>query len=126
MRKLPDPRIDLANRKPVWGVWSDLYLDTEISPKDEAGIARLLARSPYNTKQLKTILWTEVHPACFLNLIDILGVWEGFDLEWLAERILARRARIFRIPYFLLPSFRQIAPPAGRILSAVEAMRVET
>jgi len=119
----PESQADIADRRKVWDAWSELYLDTEITSKWEDGIAGLLAKSPYGRDALEIILWSEVHPACFLNILSVAGVWEGFDSDWLAARILRRRRRLFRLPYRLLPFRRLIAPAASRILSQVEAIR---
>lgn len=79
-------------REAVWCALSDLYLDTDPALFHDAA-ARALAASPYDAHTLRAILIDEVHPAFAFNLIDIAGVWEGFDPDWVRERVHTVRAR---------------------------------
>ena len=79
-------------REAVWCALSDLYLDTDPALFHDAA-ARTLAASPYDAATLRAILIDEVHPAFAFNLIDIAGVWEGFDPDWVRERVHTVRAR---------------------------------
>ncbi|MEO8672072.1 MAG: hypothetical protein ABI411_12215 [Tahibacter sp.] len=83
---------DLAQRRPVWSVLSELYLDTDVA-SSLPHIAQLLAETDYATEQLQTILFDEVHAVLHWNLLAPTGVWDGFDLVWLEQEILKRCRR---------------------------------
>ncbi len=78
---------DLAQRRPVWLAFSDLFLDTDTA-LFRAGHTRDLAASPYSLEELDAILREEVYPACSFNLSLVAGEWAGFDSDWLERRIL--------------------------------------
>ncbi len=61
-------------------------------------IAQALAASPFTLLQLRTMLLHEVHPVLIGNLRSVAGVWDGFESQWLAAAITARRARRWRWP----------------------------
>jgi hypothetical protein len=77
---------DLVERRPLWEALSTLFLDTDIS-LDRAYRVRVLAASRFTTAQLESILLDEVYPVCALNLVNVAGVWAGFDLTWLESEI---------------------------------------
>jgi hypothetical protein len=79
--------VDLDTRRPVWRALSDLYLDNSYRDFVRAA-ARALAPSLYTLDELREILWLEVHPVLVWNLWAPIGVWDGFDLDWLAGCIL--------------------------------------
>lgn len=79
--------LDLEQRKKVWIVLSDLFLDTDTKLFHE-NIIKVLVASPYNIGELKNIMLNEVHPVCRWNLINPIGEWAGFDEEWLVGEIL--------------------------------------
>lgn len=79
---------ELASRRPVWAVLSELFLDTNLTADDRDRIADALARSTYAVEELDRILLWEVYPACHSNLLSIAGEWAGFDPAWLEARIL--------------------------------------
>ena len=83
---------DLAARRPVWHALSDPYLDTDVSLSLKWRVD-ILAASPYPVDELQAILFDEVNPVCRLNKWVVAGAWAGFDLDWLEERIVARRGR---------------------------------
>lgn len=87
------PNQDIENRKPVWDALSDLYLDTEIQDYTLASIADTCARSPYSIVEIERIMFLEVQPIVGINLKSITGVWDYFDQEWLAEKIMTRYKR---------------------------------
>ena len=89
----PPMEFDLRRRRLVWGLLSDLYLDTELMDEDLAAMAEGLAKSGYSIHQLDEILFRELHPVLIGNLIGGFGEWAGFDLDWLQEKILASRRR---------------------------------
>lgn len=70
---------------------SDLYLDTEINAGDLMFISGRLASTELSIDELDRIFYEEVHPVCCWNLVVVAGVWDGFDKEWLKQRILARQ-----------------------------------
>src|SRR5690242_10466335 len=79
---------DLVRRRPVWQALSDLFLDTEITESFYRFIARTIIESGYSPAEIRTILWDEVFPVIEFNLRHPAGVWEGFRVEWLEEKIL--------------------------------------
>lgn len=82
---------DLVARRKAWSALSDLYLDTDPALSYEHA-ACTLAQSAYAMPELRDILFTEVHPALYLNLLGIAGIWSGFDDDWLAQRIVDQQA----------------------------------
>jgi hypothetical protein len=94
---------DIAHRRPVWRVLSDLFLDTELQDHDLIRIAATLAESCYSLADVETILYREVYPVCIGNLSCMAGEWAGFDNEWLAESILRRSGRSWALMNFLEP-----------------------
>lgn len=107
----------------MWEAWSRLYLDTELSPAMHDATARTLAASPYTAAELRTILWEEVHPACWTNLAAVAGEWAFFDEDALAARILARRRATLPWPTWLLPGRRAMRAEAEAMLAAVARAR---
>lgn len=86
------PHEDLAARRAVWTALSALYLDTD--PKYEYEVcAQDLADSSYSLHELEQILFREVHPALRGNLLASVGVWDGFDIDWLVETIVRQQSR---------------------------------
>lgn len=79
---------EIERRKPLWVALSDLFLDTELDELDFIIIAEEMKKSGYPPEELHRILMEEVFPVCILNLHHPAGVWEGFDEDWLVERIL--------------------------------------
>ncbi|WP_386068181.1 hypothetical protein ACFJIW_00740 [Tahibacter sp. UC22_41] len=99
---------DLAQRRPVWLAFSELFLDTDVEALLPS-LAHDLAGSAYSEAELERILLEEVQPLLQWNLLSVAGVWDGFDPGWLEQSILARRHRL-RLP-FLFPreEWRQLA-----------------
>lgn len=94
---LATPGNATAAQRRVWEALSQLYLDSD-SRDEYDGIARILAASPFTLAQLRTMLLHEVHPVLIGNLRSVAGMWDGFDADWLAAAIQARRARRWRWP----------------------------
>ena len=117
------PAQDIANRQPVWAAFSELYLDTELSAGDSERIAETLSRSPYAMETLEHILFAEVHPICVTNLLQVAGIWNGFDSNLLRQRILRRQRARLRWPARLVPLRRTIRAAAGPILTRVSELR---
>jgi hypothetical protein len=91
--RLPAAVTDLERRRRVWGVLSELYLDTELTARDHERIAAELADCGYRAGQLEEILYRELHPVLLGNLLSVAGEWAGFDPEWLEAQILGRAPR---------------------------------
>lgn len=83
---------EIASRRPVWVLLSELYLDQEIDDGMLRRIADGLARSPYSVEELQEIEVWEVAPVVFGNLGSVAGAWAGFDEQWIHEKC-ERRAR---------------------------------
>ncbi len=75
-----------AQRRLVWIALSDLFLDTDTSEFRDHTI-EVLANSPYSLEQLDQILLLEVYPACHWNLSSVTGVWDGFGIDFLEQKI---------------------------------------
>jgi hypothetical protein len=117
------PAQDVANRRPVWAAWSELYLDTELSADDSERIAAALAASPYTAETLEHILLAEVHPICVISRLQVAGIWSGFDTGWLQQRIQRRQHTRFRWPARLMPLRRTLRVEAAPILARVTELR---
>ena len=105
---------DIDERKPIWLVLSQLYLDTELQDFDFQNIANIINQSPYNFEQVKKIDRLEVFPILYANLIVTAGVWDEFDSEWLIKAIVNRiesysflKRFIDKIKYKLLASMNK-------------------
>src|SRR5437762_2719808 len=84
---------ELVRRRPVWQALSDLFLDTELTEAFYRFIARTVVDSGYSPAEIRSILWDEVFPVIEFNLRHPAGVWEGFQMEWLEEKILGADER---------------------------------
>ncbi|NIJ81879.1 DUF7079 family protein [Xanthomonas cannabis] len=109
------PHTASAAQRRVWEALSLLYLDTD--SRDDDGIAYVLATSPFTLMQLRTMLLHEVHPVLIGNLRSVAGVWDGFDPEWLAAAIQARRVRRWR--GYARTQWALLAPKIGALRAAV-------
>lgn len=83
---LTEAEIEL--RKPLWEALSDLWLDTELQDYDHRHIAELLASSDYSFEEIGKIFSEEVAPIVYRNLYSSVGVWDGFDPDWLGDEII--------------------------------------
>jgi len=92
---------DLDNRRPVWDALSELFLDVELLPDDFQRLGKNLSASPYAINEFEKILYGEVYPVCIWNLLDIAGVWQGFDTDSLQEAILNHNRSWLKIPRFV-------------------------
>jgi hypothetical protein len=75
-------------RRPVWLALSELWLDTELETADLERISRVLQESRLSELDLREAYVLHVAPVVYLNLWIPAGEWEGFDDEWLCEKIL--------------------------------------
>ncbi|MCA9817885.1 MAG: hypothetical protein KC652_22410, partial [Cyanobacteria bacterium HKST-UBA01] len=70
----------------VWDVFSNLFLDTYFDEDVLERYATSVAESPFSYRELGHILFQEVHPVCFGNLLSVAGEWAGFHPDWLVPR----------------------------------------
>ena len=77
--------LEIDHRKPIWLALSEFYLDTELQSADYDAISKVLKASGLGVGQLKEIDRFEVFPVLKTNLVDVAGVWTGFDEAWLYE-----------------------------------------
>lgn len=87
------PDQDLERRRPVWDALSCFFLDTELDDLQHQEIAAILVASGYSPPEIQAILWDEVYPVVADHLRCMVGVWEGFDLDWMQGEILSGRHR---------------------------------
>ncbi len=77
---------DTQSRALVWKALSEFYLDTKLDEADYIRIAKVLSDSPYSFPEIVEIDLHEVFPVLQSNLLDMTGVWSGFDEKWLLYR----------------------------------------
>lgn len=70
----------------VWDVFSNLFLDTYFDEDVLERYATSVAESPFSYRELGHILFQEVHPVCFGDLLSVAGEWAGFHPDWLVPR----------------------------------------
>lgn len=87
------PDQDLERRRPVWDALSCFFLDTELDDPQHQEIAAILVASGDSPSEIQSILWEEVYPVVADNLRCMVGVWNGFDLDWMQAEILSGRHR---------------------------------
>tara|TARA_R110001632_G_scaffold95102_3_gene201165 strand:- start:1393 stop:1785 length:393 start_codon:yes stop_codon:yes gene_type:complete len=75
----------IENRKPIWKVISEFYLDTELQKFDYDRISEILIASNFDIEELKAIDLYEVFPVVKGNLLSVAGEWNRFDQNWLNE-----------------------------------------
>jgi len=134
-----------AERLKVWGAWSEMFLDTELSDKDIERIAKILAESPFSRDELEHIYCKEVAPVCGPNLTLVAGEWGCFDSKWLLERcsrqhkanpynpsvakraqgLLGRLGQVLRAPF---TSFYMLMVDKDyhRVVSMIDSLRSDT
>lgn len=98
---MPPPDQDETDRRPIWDALGVLWLDTDANlflPES----AQRCARSKYSLDELEEIFWNEVRPALWFNMFDIVGEWAGWDINWLAGRILKKHLYGKSIPVKIL------------------------
>jgi len=95
---------------------STLWLDTELQDYDYEYIARTMIESGYPLDQLELIFTTEIAPICSWNMYSAAGIWDGFDQEWLSEKILSNIWKQEKICFYRwyiksrLASFLMVSP----------------
>jgi hypothetical protein len=80
----------IEERKPIWMVLSEFYLDTEQSENNFIYLIKTFKKSPYSLEEIKQINKYEVYPILYQNLLSMYGIWNGFDEKWLVESITSR------------------------------------
>jgi len=83
---------ELSAREQVWVLLSELFLDTDITPR-LGDLAGALAASPFDGTELERMVRDEVCPVCIWNLYAAAGNWTGFDATDLIGRIERHKAR---------------------------------
>lgn len=80
------PEQDQADRRPIWDALQTFWMDSDPN-LDLTRVAELCANSKYSLSEIEEIYWNEVRPAVRFNLFSVAGEWAGFDIDWLAQRI---------------------------------------
>jgi hypothetical protein len=81
------------DRVRVWDAFSEMFLDSYRNDNELDRLAEIIANSPFSLAELGHILFKEVAPVCFPNLLMLAGEWAGFDHGWLIEKCLARQKK---------------------------------
>lgn len=77
----------LKRRTPVWAALSDLFLDTDVS-MFYAEIAETLRKSRYRADEIERMIWEEVGPAFYTNVIAEDRAWSAWPTEHVREIVL--------------------------------------
>lgn len=73
---------------------SELFLDTEHTDRGFASFARKLRALGYSLGELDEI-YVDVAASLYLNTYSAVGVWDGFDPDWVMAKVeLERRRRL--------------------------------
>jgi len=102
---------------------SALYLDTELDEGAHRAIARALVETSLSVDALDRLLRADVHPALWMNMASVAGVWTAFDEAWLLEKVRARRRARLRWPTSLVPLFSLVEDDWRRVRGLVVAER---
>lgn len=87
---MQSPEQDVTDRSPVWDALQMLYMDTDVSLSYDY-IIKICASSKYSLQELDEILYNEVLPAVRFNMLMLPAPeWQGFELEWLKQRVLKK------------------------------------
>ena len=73
--------------KTVWIALSEFYLDTELTPGQLNRIAKTLKSTGFSLAEIESINKDMVFPVLLKNLSSPLGIWTGFQEEWLIDSI---------------------------------------
>lgn len=82
----------LKRRLPVWAALSDLFLDTDVSLL-YADIAADLRKSRYTLEDIEHILWEEVGPAFYTNLIADNRAWSSWSQDDVCDIVMQHISR---------------------------------
>ena len=79
--------MDEETRVSLWEAFSDFFLDTEISDTHFRHVALVVAKSGISTTEAETVLWNEVFPVLYPNLLSVAGEWAGWPRDWLRANL---------------------------------------
>jgi len=99
---------DLARKKPLWLVLSDLFLDIEIEDSDLSSIVQIMKKSGFDLVEIGKILMDDVFPICIGNMYSVAGVWTGFNENELFEAIIKSKPPNLLQRYINKVRFRMI------------------
>ncbi len=81
-----------VERVQVWDALSELFLDSYRTEDELDALAERIASTPFSFNELGHILFCEIGPVCFPNLLMIVGgEGMGFAPEWLISKCLERQ-----------------------------------
>ena len=69
----------VTDRRSLWLVLSEFYLDVELNSTDYERIAQRITELGYDIKEARSVDYYEVAPVIGSNLLSVAGVWSGFD-----------------------------------------------
>lgn len=81
---------EIERRSPVWRALSDLFLDTELDRRDLRAIAETIKTACFSVEEAEEILYQEVAPVFFGNLMTTAGEWQPWDEEQVREMVCGR------------------------------------
>ena len=79
--------VNEETRVSLWEAFSDFFLDTEISDLHFIHAARVVKKSGISPAEAEAILWNEVFPVLYPNLLSVTGEWAGWSREWLKANL---------------------------------------
>jgi len=94
------PEQDVEDRAPIWDSFQWIYQDTDPKIYYKEMIEACVP-SKYSILDLEQILLNEVLPALKFNMFDLAGDWQGYELQWLVNRILQKHRFGKRKPLLL-------------------------
>lgn len=92
-----------------------MFLDAELDDRQRHAIADALIASRYSADELERVLWEEVCPALYANLVSPAGQWSGFRADEVEQRILARPAGACRRWWSYAVAGRLVRPEWARV-----------
>ena len=84
---------------------SDFYLDTEFEDEHVERMARCCIDAGLSSAHDVELLERDIAPACAFNLFSVAGEWDGFDPDWLKQRILEGPSFLARCEARLLAGY---------------------
>jgi len=85
-----DKSYEIYRREPVWVALSQFYLDTELDDLQLLDIFKVIQESPYSIEEARKIDMLELYPVLKFNIFTTAGESEGFDEEWLIDKLTDR------------------------------------
>ncbi|MFK7811757.1 MAG: hypothetical protein AB8B59_04630 [Maribacter sp.] len=102
MSEIQNKNFDIEKRKPIWIALSSFYLDNQLQDYEFENFAKKIKESPYSLEEVKQIDKEEVFPVLYSNLLYLVGVWSGFEEEWLLKEIIKKLHKRNRFNSFIL------------------------